>query len=233
MDETQVWAQLELRAKGICDILDLALEGELEEDEESGNIGISSDERLQRALDALEDDEDLDLDPMDMDMEGGSLEGSGLSDESDEEDKYDFEDGQDLDENIVELRDPSSDEDSSQEEKPPSLLNVIRPQARKRKGRGHAGLDDGFFDLAAFNAETERAEAKSSSRGRLGGDDDSDSDDMSIDLFAHLDGTDGLNEEDSENHLSGMTFSKNASVTSTYTWLQKCSIAISLNPRYN
>ena len=52
-------------------------------------------------------------------------------------------------------------------------------------------MDDGFFSLAEFNAETEEAEARDVSKGRLGQDDDEDDDDNDaddhVDIFAAVD----------------------------------------------
>ena len=49
-------------------------------------------------------------------------------------------------------------------------------------------MDDGFFSLAEFNAETEEAEGENVSRGRLGQDDDDDDDaDDDVDFFAPVD----------------------------------------------
>jgi U3 small nucleolar RNA-associated protein MPP10 len=59
--------------------------------------------------------------------------------------------------------------------------------------------------LASFNAEAEEGEAKSVSKGRLGEDEDEDSDgDMSVDLFAPVDGAENFEEEDIEDAGTGM-----------------------------
>ncbi|KAH9982501.1 U3 small nucleolar ribonucleoprotein complex, subunit Mpp10 [Lactifluus volemus] len=60
---------------------------------------------------------------------------------------------------------------------------------------GHSGLDDGFFDLAVFNADTQEAEADFVSNGALDADSDSiASDEDNIDYFAAIDGQ--LQDED-------------------------------------
>lgn len=135
------------------------------------------DERLKKALAAMANGEDIDFDLLgDMDSDNSpSDQDVFLGDESSE---AGAEGGEDVEnaEDVIELRDPSSD-DSEDELR--SLKNL------KRKRGKHSELDDDFFDLAAFNAETEQAEARSSSNGRLGGEEDSDEDiDMSVDLFA-------------------------------------------------
>ena len=71
----------------------------------------------------------------------------------------------------------------------------------KLKRGEHPTLDDGFFNLAAFNAEIKAAESRSSSRGRLSqDDDDEDGDDPNeeVDYFASVDAPEALDEEDLE-----------------------------------
>jgi U3 small nucleolar ribonucleoprotein component len=53
----------------------------------------------------------------------------------------------------------------------------------------HSGLDDGFFNLEEFNAETEEAETAFVSNGALNADsDDIASDEDDIDYFVSVDG---------------------------------------------
>jgi U3 small nucleolar RNA-associated protein MPP10 len=188
MDAEQVWMQLDLRAQTVCDLLEFALEtGKTEEEDLSGeeeetDIG---DERLGKMMEAIENGEEVDFDELEeefgveMDMDDES---QVESDESD--------DGGDdvigVEDDIVHLRE--SDQEHSDSETRDTLSHDIKASAlTKRKNGANHGLDDGFFDLDIFNAEMEQAEAKSSSRGRLGEDSDASEDDnMSVDLFAPL-----------------------------------------------
>ncbi|KAG6885284.1 hypothetical protein C0993_003715 [Termitomyces sp. T159_Od127] len=197
MNDEQVWTQLDLRSKHICKTLEHVLEGGSDNDEEdvtedgSSEDDYDDDEDLNEMLKGMANGEDVDFDLpegaddslSDEDEDAGSSE-----EESDEGDEEDLDD--DLPEGVTDLRDPSSDESDAE----PAFTSP--PSKRKPRGSrsGKHGLDDAFFDLASFNAETEKAEAKSSSRGRLGGEEDSDSDDMSVDLFTALDGEEGLND---------------------------------------
>ncbi|GLB36182.1 hypothetical protein LshimejAT787_0304700 [Lyophyllum shimeji] len=206
MTDDQVWAQLDLRAKHICDTLECVLEGEPEEDLEEGEGDSSSEgdiekERLQKALEALENGEDVDFDALrDLDLDGSISEDDVNPDESSEEDAEDGEvddeemdSAEDLEEGFTDLHDPSSDEN---EDDPPVSLNMRLKRKLKDGSKRNSELDDGFFDLATFNAETEQAEARTSSKGRLGGEEDSDDqDDVSIDLFAPLDDEEAIDEE--------------------------------------
>jgi U3 small nucleolar RNA-associated protein MPP10 len=65
---------------------------------------------------------------------------------------------------------------------------------KRRRGKGPTSeLDDGFFSLNSFKAEIEKMEAKSSSRGHLAAEDDSEEEDFDneVDLFAPVDGGEG------------------------------------------
>src|SRR6267378_4039377 len=57
MDDEQIWAQLDLRTKTVCRMLDFVLEGESEpQDEVSEGGSEDGDNALRRALEALEGD---------------------------------------------------------------------------------------------------------------------------------------------------------------------------------
>ena len=226
MSDEQVWAELELRAEGVCELLNYALDGELknagdEEEEDSAGEDAARERKLKevrQALinqgfdpatleglsleDLLGEDDDEDSDEDDEDDEDEEEEEEEDSDEEDEEDEEEdaSEDG-DLGESVEELHDPSDDEDDDNlDVDEPSFLNGGKRTLRfKRKAGGHPILDDGFFDLAAFNAEVEAAESKNVSRGRLSKDDeDEDEDEEELDLFAPVDDTAAFEEEDME-----------------------------------
>lgn len=234
MDDEQIWAQLDLRTKTICRMLDFVLEGESEgqdgleeesseDDQDDGN----ADEKLRKALEALENGEDVDMEEF---MAEHGLDNEEMDDSDDSQD-YEEED--------------SSDENGDQEEEGGEEISPLRDieleaqsnsfippfPHRKKKGRNAATseLDDGFFDLAEFNAETERAEARSSSRGRLAGGDDSDEEDMDIDLFASVDPTVNM-DDDAEGEGEGTSAPLELCHGSrTYLLIQSYSIATFLN----
>ncbi|THH15981.1 hypothetical protein EW146_g4585 [Bondarzewia mesenterica] len=182
MNDEQVWAQLELRTTNICGMLQLALEG-TGEDFEGGDTG-----EMKKRRKVLDDEEE-------------SLEEEDEDTEDDEEDLDDasemYESGEDADlgEEVEILRDTDSEDDEGEDEldldgRPPALAAPRNLKSPKAKRNGHPELDDGFFDLASFNAETEEAEARSVSRGILGNnsdEEDSESDNDFIDMFGNID----------------------------------------------
>jgi U3 small nucleolar RNA-associated protein MPP10 len=216
-DAEQVWAQLELKSAGLCDTLRFALDatGAADPDE----LGLEDDDEgagptKKARVRAVDEEEDLDMADLE-DMEGfDSEEDEDMDDDEDSEETDDdgedaeSTDNEDLGEAIQPLRDPSEDEDEGEGEGGvgSSLFSHIKSALKRadkpkpaRRG-GHPELDDDFFSLAEFNAETERAEARKSSRGRLGGDDDDDEvpdTGEDLDLFAPVDedGDDAMGEE--------------------------------------
>lgn len=219
MNDDQVWAQLELRTANICETLKDILDGESIADE---NEGVDIDAEGE---DDDDDDDDGEIDYDDEEDEVG-LDGfdNGEGDEdigSDEEDEDENEKG--FPEEITNLRDPSDEEsaDEGTDEEEDGLgdgdvgmdldkssfsskfksnsTTILSPELKRTKG--HPILDDGFFSLAEFNAEVERAEAKRVSRGQLNDEDDEDEDlESDIDLFAPVDET-NFDEEDLDSGL--------------------------------
>jgi U3 small nucleolar RNA-associated protein MPP10 len=197
MNDDQIWEQLDLRAKKLCETLEEALEGtskQLEDNEDDVPGGKDLRKVLIDGEAGLEE-----LDGIDWDAE------EGFDDDDEDEDEDSEAHDEDLGEDITEdLRDPSSEEDNED-----GLmlfdLHGEKPKQSRRKAGGHSELDDGFFDLASFNAEADEGEAKSVSKGRLGVDKEDDSDsDMSVDLFAPVDDAENFEEEDLENADAGM-----------------------------
>jgi U3 small nucleolar RNA-associated protein MPP10 len=164
LDRDQIWAQLELRAQHVCKMLDCALDGT--EDNTACAIPPMIDNMGDKSSE-----------------EGGSDLSSGESDGDSEtsEEAGGFSDGELSEEGIAGLRDESADEE---DEEGHSSLTL----ASRRRG-ARSGLDDGFFDLAEFNEETQEAEAGFVSNGALDADSDSiASDEDNIDYFAAIDG---------------------------------------------
>ncbi|KAF9526428.1 U3 small nucleolar ribonucleoprotein complex, subunit Mpp10 [Crepidotus variabilis] len=205
MDDEQIWAQLDLRTQTMCRMLDFVLEGEAEDtdsklDSFDEDHDQDDEERLRLALEALQaeegnlsmsellekygyDEEDLEEYEDDEDDFGGELELPGESGDATMDD--------DMEENISPLRDTSSNDNALDVRLQPSLKH---PKKRKLGG---SELDDGFFDLVEFNADTERAEARSSSRGRLSGDDEEDEDEP-IDFFSNIDAMEETVDEEAD-----------------------------------
>ncbi|TEB35007.1 Mpp10 protein [Coprinellus micaceus] len=159
LDEEQIWAQLDIRTKHMCEVLDVVLESELPEEDDVGD----EEDELAKAM-----------------QEEGFNEGD--EDEEDEEMDFEEEDG------VMELDDGSDESEGSSSEGEEAPMQVM--PRKRRKGKGPTSeLDDGFFSLNSFKAEIEKMEAKSSSRGHLAAEDDSEEEDFDneVDLFAPVD----------------------------------------------
>lgn len=229
MDEEQVWAQLDLKAKNVCDTLIEAFDaGDVDargmrdlpdDDGDDDESDSASEEELEDNIDDMEEDED-------MSVTSAFANGQWELDTGDEEDGEDEEDEEgdegadddDLDDEIgeektEELRDPSEDEESDDDDEGrESTMDLDapssskRPSLRKVSKSKHPELDDDFFNLADFNAEVMEAESKSVSRGALSKDsDDEDSEDEGIDLFAPVDNVEAFEEDDMEEEAGGMS----------------------------
>ena len=178
LDKDQIWAQLELRAQNVCKMLEYALDGT----EEPTGRGINSttdnlDQNSSEEEEEEEEEEDSDSTYVESDDSSEAEEGSRGSS-----------DGILLEEGVTELRDPSVDSDAEEED----LVGDSRISSSAsplRKKDDQSGLDDGFFNLEEFNAETEEAETAFVSNGALNADlDDMASDEDDIDYFASVDG---------------------------------------------
>ncbi|KAI0307835.1 U3 small nucleolar ribonucleoprotein complex, subunit Mpp10 [Multifurca ochricompacta] len=167
MDRGQIWAQLELRAQHVCKMLEYALDGTDEHTE---------DDTEQKSPD--EGDSDISF------GENGGESGGEL--ETDEEGRRSS--GREpSEESIIELRDGPVGED--EEHSVDGLHSLPSPFPLGANDAHHPGLNDGFFDLAAFNMETEEAEAGFVSNGALDADSEvNSSDEDNVDYFASIDG---------------------------------------------
>jgi len=206
MDDDRLWAQLELRIGPVREVLKVVIGEEGVEDDEEGEGGLGElgmegeDGEGFEEMDEEEfDDEDGEFDEDEDDSE------EGMDEDEDEDDGDDDDASLNLGEDITKLRDPS-DEEQEEEEDLMDLDRPVRPLGKNKKGKGkqraggHPELDDGFFSLAEFNAETEEAEAKQVSKGRLGMDEDEEDEegDEDVDLFAPVEDEEVFEEEDLE-----------------------------------
>ncbi|KAF9044727.1 Mpp10 protein [Hymenopellis radicata] len=190
----QVWAQLDLKAKHMSELLERALEPE-PQDLASDDEG--RDEALSKALEALSKGEQSDFDFGDLALEDDDDMDEFSSGRREEEESSDEEPHE---EGVMDLKQgDSSDEDAFDDE---FAAGPSRQRRKSKKSRSSSELDDGFFDLRAFNADSEAAESRAVSNGRLDGDEDSD--DESIDLFAPVNDDEGFEEADLENDSRGM-----------------------------
>ncbi|KAJ3864763.1 U3 small nucleolar ribonucleoprotein complex, subunit Mpp10 [Lentinula novae-zelandiae] len=202
MDDDQIWSQLDLRTNNICEVLDKILDKEPdEEDLEKEDSGFEEgddeeddeefDEKLEEAIRRMKSAFDEDEDDSDLDNDGEE-EGDGSIDSED-----------DNVEEEVALRDSSSDRGDGLGIQR-SMIDVITHkssiQNRKRTRPGHPELDDNFFDLNAFNSQTEQFEAKNASSGILDDEEQEDAEEE-VDLFAPID-LQEAEEEDSENNAN-------------------------------
>jgi U3 small nucleolar RNA-associated protein MPP10 len=173
LDKDQIWAQLELRAQNVCKMLKYALD-DTEEPAERG-IMSTTDNLEQNSSEEEEDDSDA------------TYVESDESSEMDEEPKGSDDEGL-LEEGVTGLRGPSVDSDGEDKELigDSRVSSSASPLGTKDD---HSGLNDGFFNLEEFNAETEEAEAGFVSNGTLNADlDDVASDEDDIDYFTSIDG---------------------------------------------
>jgi U3 small nucleolar RNA-associated protein MPP10 len=89
-----------------------------------------------------------------------------------------------LEEGVTGLRDQSVDKEGGLTDESYSSHSASPPRTKA----GNLGLNDDFFSLEEFNAETEEAEAGFVSNGALDADSDDMASDDDIDYFASVDG---------------------------------------------
>jgi len=186
MDAEQIWMQLDLRTRAICDLSDRVL-GTKESQGETFHQVIQGDEEddlLLKVMEAIENGGEIDFDALEEEYGEEDIEDTADSESEDESDDLTNED-----EDVIHLQ--SSDEDISDLTAQGNSFDVVKPDARSNK-TVH-GLNDDFFDLDVFHAETYQAEAKSSSRGQLASSDVaeytnvSEDEDEDVDLFTSFD----------------------------------------------
>jgi len=190
MDAEQVWMQLDLRIRAICDLLDRVLGTKESKGETFHRVirGNEEDDLLLKVMEAIENGEEIDFDALEEEYGEEDVEDTADSESEDESDDLTNED-----EDVIHLQ--SSDEDLSDLTAKSNLLDVVKLDARLSKNGSVHGLNDDFFDLDIFHAETYQAEAKSSSRGQLTSPnvdltehtDVSEDEDENVDLFTSFD----------------------------------------------
>ena len=212
MDQDQVWAQLDLKASNVCKTMVELFGPDIPEEsggQEDGDDSEEDEDGSDNVLDGMDDFNNMDVgseDDLDgEDSEGDSSEGPASPEDEDE-------DGEDQDQNedeMVSLREEEDeDESESDEDGSDSLEESENGRTTKGRGRRHAELDDDFFNLSEFNAETMESESRRVTRGRLGrsddGDDDDEEEEEEIDLFAPV--GDVQNEEATEDTHAGQYY---------------------------
>lgn len=194
MDPEQVWAQLELRAEGLCRIIKEVAQPE--NDEEEGSV-MGWEEEEDEEEDSTED---MTVEEWEKMMAEGGYE-EGMSDEemgsdeedSDEDDEEDEEMGSDeegldlgsededglLDEDEDGEGEEEDDEDedevadgSGSDAADDDDEDAYAPGPSKPRKPQHPTLDDQFFSIDEFNRQTEEMEAGRVTSGALGGDED-------------------------------------------------------------
>ena len=199
MEDTQIWAQLELRGHVITKVVETLFEGvwddplkALDENEDASEEG---------------SEEELSMEGMDIDMEGSSPgededeEGRGVPGEASAEEDGDTSGDENMPEHITQLADASNQDEglllSGLDLDRPSRVGKGQQPHRTQARNRHPTLDDDFFSIVNFNKEIDAAEAQSKGRGRL----DEDSDEESIDLFQAVPEDDELADQDA--HAEG------------------------------
>jgi U3 small nucleolar RNA-associated protein MPP10 len=200
MDTEQIWEQLDLRGKKICDVLKIALIGTDETSDEvdgtTERVEISDEAKKKALMMLLREKFGLEDDQIDalLEEEGILMNSSADSEEGEESEVSEESDGEDLGERVEMLRDSTR---SSEEEEVESSRLKSRSTLQQR-----SPLDDDFFDLASFNAETDEAKAKRTFRKPLEEPDmasDEEDKDEDVNLFRSVDALEQA-DGDAENH---------------------------------
>jgi U3 small nucleolar RNA-associated protein MPP10 len=180
-----------------------------EDDEMEGIEGMDEDDD--------EDDFELDEDMAMFDAEADSEESSEDSQEDEEDEDDDESSLSDEQEGSLQDSDQDALEDEDEEER--SLFDSDSRPTKSRK-KFTSPLDDGFFSLQDFNAETEEGESRKASRGNLNEEED-DEDEESVDLFASVEneGVD-FEEEDVEDTPAGEGPTRSNSTLCSYQFLR-------------
>ncbi|KAG9030404.1 hypothetical protein FRB95_003962 [Tulasnella sp. JGI-2019a] len=177
MGPDQIWEQLELRTRNICNTLESLIErddeSEADGEGEGPSSGVMGPGNGEEAVDVNGDV------PFGFDEDDDDSEEDVSEEDSDEEESSTGSEEEDLGETSISLQDTGSD-----------LEEASRPL---RKGARHPVLDDDFFSIDDFNRQTEMLEAKRRGSGRLSKKDDEENSededaDDGIDYFAPLDG---------------------------------------------
>ena len=189
--ESQIWAQLDLRAGALCDMLSSILEEEVPDEEDEP--AASKQKRAVVSSDADEDSDEEDLDMDNIDAADNSDEASDDASDEESQDETSFsdldellssdEEGETDTEHTEPLHDPSDDSDSESDAAPAPKTSLKKGKGVLPTAKPGSSLDDGFFSLSDFNAETEAAESRSRSSGRLNDDSDEEDEDE-VDFFA-------------------------------------------------
>jgi U3 small nucleolar RNA-associated protein MPP10 len=199
----------------VCGVLEDAL-GETKQDDDAD---LDSDAEMRKMLEALEvlerkgmnledfisaeDDEALIGHEGWLDQDSDDEDDEGLDDDEDDEEEIDDDETEEdvvLDEGVTGLQDAAS---SSQEEEGDEYLadSDVELGTSTSNRTISSVLDDDFFNLLTFNAESEAAEATHVSTGSLGRNSDSeysedDDDDASFDIFAPVHNSEQFDEDE-------------------------------------
>lgn len=181
MNTDQIWQQLDLRAARVCENLQV-LQGENEDEDhnlggDSGDDGSETEDEDEAAEMEIDDDDD------------DESAWGGLGDEEDDNNST----STSAAEGVIDLQEESSEDDDEDINGAPVLImDAVRSQQKSEPSRSHSqgytDLDDGFFDLATFNAETDEVERKKLSKRKLDlvADEDS-AEESEVDFFGSVD----------------------------------------------
>lgn len=205
MTHQQIWTQLEMRTSRISDAINAVTRGvSIADHTTPGEADVEEEEEFENEED-MDDSDEGDADPEIWGNEDTDIaeEQEGREDQHSQSSHEDFVEGP---ERLDALRDASSDSSDHESSHRTTYSPLAKETARRQP---HRELDDGFFKLSEFNAETEEAEARATSRGHLAeGSDEESLDEEEIDLFGSVDAPpNDFDEQDLERGDSGDQFS--------------------------